>query len=527
MEEKKKTIKRKNSSVKSVKKPTTKLSSDELLEQIMLKKRIKKINKKPVSELTSDELLDQILDKKRTKKAAPKKSAAKKNVKKKVDLPLFDKQYVDKRLKEVNKKLKDKSISSDEIFDLINEKKKLTKELNRIKATEKKEVVKPPVKKPVKKVEEKPVKKTEEEPKPKVEEVEEKTTEELIEELTPEKKKELLPLFLFLLILALLVGFIVGAACYVKFHKNSVVINNVEEPTKEEDNKDEIEKLEKYNACLTRPFDDSDRTESVITAEKQLSDYLKKYRVSVGYKDINIGYTYDYNKDQVYYAASSVKVVTALYLYTEAAKGNINLDKTIKYTSKDRWSASKAMQSIKYGTNVKLRDLAKYAVTVSDNSAYQMLIKYLGKSNIKKFANNLGAKKTFVGGDNFGSINVSDGLIYWKAIYDFIGQDNKYAKEFKDYVMSADQNSLSLNEYAVQAAHKYGEYSPYYHDLGIMYSENPYLVVILTREFGKNMLTKVHDISKHVYELHLKYYENRETVCKQEVYEIEKESVNQ
>ena len=116
MEEQKKTIKRKNSSVKSVKKSSSTLSNDELLEQILQKKRIKKINKKPKSELTNDELLEQILDKKKNKKTVRKTT---KKTTKKVDLPLLDKQYVDKRLKEVNKQLKNKDLTSDQLFDLI------------------------------------------------------------------------------------------------------------------------------------------------------------------------------------------------------------------------------------------------------------------------------------------------------------------------------------------------------------------------------------------------------------------------
>jgi len=519
MEEKKKTIKRKNSSVKSVKKPSSTLSSDELLEQILQKKRIKKINKKPKSELTNDELLEQILDKKRNKKSV--KKPVKKTVTKKVDLPLLDKQYVDKRLKEVNKQLKNKDLTSDQLFDLIAEKKKLTKELNKIKTSEKKETGKTVVKKPTKKPVKKPEVKEEVEEKP-VEVIpveEEKTTKELLESLTPEKKKQVLSLFLLLLLLALVVGFIVGSACYVKFHREQeIIINEKEQEKKIEEDTREKELLEQYNQCLIRPISEADRTEDVINEEQSLNDYLKKYRTSVGYLDLNVGYSYEYNKDQVYYAASSVKIVTVLYMYQEAYKGNINLDKTIKYTAKDKWSASPAMKNISYNTNIRLRDLAKYTVTVSDNTAYQMLVRYLGKNKIKDFANGLGAKKIFVGGDNFGSINVRDGLIYWSAVYDFIEQDNAYAKELKGYVLSADQNSLSLNEYAIQAAHKYGEYSPYYHDLGIMYSEHPYIVVILTREYGKTMLTKVNDISKHVYELHLKYYENRENICKHEVY---------
>ena len=176
------------------------------------------------------------------------------------------------------------------------------------------------------------------------------------------------------------------------------------------------------------------------------------------------------------------------------------------------------MNKIKLNSDVKLRDLAKYTITVSDNTAYQMLVGYIGRSKLINFGRSLGAKKTLSGGDNFGNIDVNDGFHYWEAIYDFINNNGELGQEFKSYLISAEQNDLSIADKGIEAAHKYGEYSPYYNDLGIVYSSNPYYAVILTREYGKNMEKTIRDINNHLYELHMKFYENRNNTCRILVY---------
>ena len=567
MEVKKKTYKTKtkNSSMKSAKKKVTKLSNEELLDRIINKKK----NKTNVTKKVTNNKKSIVVK----KSAINKKPTVKKTTVKKVTTPKVNKQYVDKKLKEVNAKIKNKKTSSDELYDLLNEKKKLTKQLNQLKkskpatkktttkmattkkVTGKKTVVeKTPTKKTTKKIagvkttgkktttkkvttkkttvkkptvqKKKPVqKKPSVQPKivPKPEEEKPlEFTQGLILKEKPEvleeepKKKQFN--FMVMALIALLIGIVIGAIVYHKTNK-SVLVDNPEVINNEEEAESEEEKLAKlYQECLVRPLDEKDRTDEIVALENELKTYLKKYKTAVGYKDIDFGYTFNYNENQVYYAASSVKMLSVLYLYQEALKGNINLDNTIKYTASKKWGASPAMKNVKLNTNVKLRDLSKYAITVSDNTAYQMLVGYIGRAKIRELGKSLGAKYTLVGGDNFGSITVSDGIAYWEGIYKFISQDNEYAKEYKSLVLSADQNSLSLPEYGIQAAHKYGEYRPYYNDLGIVFSEHPYIVAILTREYGRDMLKKVKDINEHVYNLHLKHYENRANVCKSEIY---------
>lgn len=274
-----------------------------------------------------------------------------------------------------------------------------------------------------------------------------------------------------------------------------------------------------YEECLNKPLDERDKNGDILLAEEELTDYLKNnYSVSVLYEDLKLGFSYSYNQDVVYYAASTIKSLDALYIYTKAAAGELDLDETMIYSKKYKWSSSKEMSKHNYGDKVSLRDLVKYAVTVSDNTAHQMLVAYIGRSKLKEFGNSLGAKNTLIGSDNFGNISVTDAVVYMKAINEFINTNDELGTELKSYFVQADQNGLKFDELGIDAAHKYGEYSYFYHDIGIVYDENPYVIAILTHEGNNDFLKIVKDINEHVYKLHQVYNTNRENICHLEVY---------
>lgn len=288
----------------------------------------------------------------------------------------------------------------------------------------------------------------------------------------------------------------------------------------EEQKKKEAEEQRKkklYNECLERPYSEADDTEDMNNAISNLNSYFKEnYSMSVVYEDLTLGFNYEYREDVVYYAASTIKSLEALYIYTKAREGVIDLDETITYTKKFKVSYSTGVSQHKIGDKIPIRDLVKYSVIYSDNSAHQMLISYIGKSTLKKFGNELGAVNTLVGGDNFGHISASDGAIYMKAINKFFVKNDDYAKELKSYFLEAEQKEISVNN--LKVANKYGLYKNYYHNMGIMYDERPYIVSIFTLEGLKNREEKISDISKKIYELHQLYKTNRENVCKLEIY---------
>ena len=275
-----------------------------------------------------------------------------------------------------------------------------------------------------------------------------------------------------------------------------------------------------YEDCLKRAVDPEEPLdERLIKAQEELSTYLKNnYRTSVMYEDLNFGYKYEYNTQAVYYAASTIKLLDALYIFTKAAKGEINLEDKMVYTSNFHEAFSAGMQNYKNGDEVTIRNLVKYALEVSDNTAHKMLVSYIGYNNLREFGKSLGAKYTLATGDNFGSITTTDAIIYIKEINKFINENGELGKELQSYLLAADQNDLAIESEHISAAHKYGSYGTVYHNIGIVYAENPYLVAILTNENKNDYETIVKDINNHIYSYHKLVYEVKENNCHLEVY---------
>jgi len=327
------------------------------------------------------------------------------------------------------------------------------------------------------------------------------------------------------LLVSLILGFSVGmskgeeiASTYVKVE--SISNKKKEEKKKKEEEKrkrEEEQRKQKYNECLSSVYSDMDNTDVLSTAVNNLETYIKeKYNASIVYEDINTGFVYGYNKDQVYYAASTIKSLGALYVYTKAVNDEINLDDTMVYSRKYDYSYSQGLDKVKYGTKVSIRDLVKYSVMYSDNSAHQMIVAYVGRSNLKEFGKSLGAKNTLNGGDNFGNISAEDGHIYMKALYNFFNNNGDLGKELEEFFLTSAQKEISVNN--LEVANKYGMYKKYYHNIGIMYDKNPYIVSITTLEGLKDREKVINDISSKIFELHNTFYKNRESVCKVKIY---------
>ncbi|MBR6821293.1 MAG: serine hydrolase [Bacilli bacterium] len=333
-------------------------------------------------------------------------------------------------------------------------------------------------------------------------------------------KKTLVIIGMVILLIIFLVGVVFG---FSKISDEVAEYNVQKEEEKrilEEQKRIEEEARRKeklYNDCINRKATDADYTLDILSAQKELTDYIKKnYSASVSYEDLTYGYTFNYNENIVYYAASTVKALGALYIYTNAAEGNINLDDTITYTSRFKVSYSSGVSKHKLGSKIKIRDLVKYSIIYSDNSAHQMLISYIGKSKLKEFGKSLGAKNTLNGGDNFGNTSSADGLIYMKAVNNFIENNGELGEELKGFFVTSQQKELSVNN--LDVAHKYGLYKKYYHNMGIVYDEKPYVVSIMTLEGTDQKEKAVKNISTKVYELHNLFKTNRENVCKIEIY---------
>ncbi len=295
---------------------------------------------------------------------------------------------------------------------------------------------------------------------------------------------------------------------------------NPEEVAQAKEREHQKQLLKEYNNCLNTPNPKEEHLEELTTKIDETTEYIENnYKTSVKYEDLTYGYTYTYNEEPSYYAASTIKLVDALYLYTKAANGEVNLNDTMTYTKDYKANASKFMSTLPYGSKVSIRTLIKYAIEVSDNSAHLMLIDYIGYNNLKEYGKSLGATYTLSGTDKFGYISVNDALIYLDTLNEFINNNDELGQELQSFLLKAEQNDLALPDLEIEAAHKYGEYGSVYHDIGIVYDSHPYAIAILTNEGQSRYFeSKVKDINKHIYELHQAFYTNHEQVCHLKVY---------
>ena len=196
--------------------------------------------------------------------------------------------------------------------------------------------------------------------------------------------------------------------------------------------------------------------------------YVKEhnYDVSIGYYNLITNKKFLYRENKIYYGASLIKTLDAIYLYDN----NLINDSTKSDVEK--------------------------AISVSDNNAHQYLVNYIGRDNLKNYGINLGAKNTLAGDDNFGNTTVNDQIVYLKKLYNI----TKNNEELKSFFINDYGNYLKINNLSVM--HKYGYYGQYYHDVGIVLDNEPYIIVILTNHGNDNKQEIINNLANLMYKYH-------------------------
>lgn len=298
--------------------------------------------------------------------------------------------------------------------------------------------------------------------------------------------------------------------------KDSAISLSVE--TKVE-NKNEFIKNEslimEYNECLKKEYKDDLISEDLSLLIEDLNSYLKNQKISVMYVDKDTNFNYTFNNGKKYNSSGVVNLLLASYIYEEAISGNINLDDMIKYVSKYSNSSSKALKKYNYNTDISVRDLVKYMIRVNDNAAYNMLLDYIGGENVLK-----DYEKNFIDEDtltiDFTNISLDKGILYLKKLDKVINKDNGLGEELKSYFINSDANYFKTN--TIEAASKYAEYGVTFNELGIIYDNHNYYLVVLSNIGSKKAKNVFQEINDSISRIHDKFYSDRISYCTTTVY---------
>ena len=218
-------------------------------------------------------------------------------------------------------------------------------------------------------------------------------------------------------------------------------------------------------------------------------------------------------------AASMIKVYILGYLFEEVEAGRISLDETIILQSSDQVGGAGILSGYSAGTALTIDELAKLMITVSDNTATNILIHRLGMENINTYIVKHGYADTKLqrkmmdltaieeGRENYTS--AKDLGTWFMNLLDGKNMSGASREKMLTYLLGQ-TDTETFNEALPNrsTAHKTGELGGVYHDGGIIFQnhdrnkENAYVLITLSDPYQlrgaeiyhfKNIATYVDD----------------------------------
>lgn len=125
---------------------------------------------------------------------------------------------------------------------------------------------------------------------------------------------------------------------------------------------------------------------------KQARDYPGKSAVIV--KDLKTNWTIAVNKEELFPAASLVKIPIMAAVFKAAESGRINLEDRLKLKASDKVAGSGKLKNMAPGREFSIEELLERMIISSDNTATNMLIELLGFNYLNSSFKGFGLKNT-------------------------------------------------------------------------------------------------------------------------------------
>ncbi len=226
------------------------------------------------------------------------------------------------------------------------------------------------------------------------------------------------------------------------------------------------------------------------------------------YENLETNEVITYNADTTFKAASTIKLPLVAYTYQLASEGDLDLDSTMTYTSNYTRVGSGIMQNDSVGGNYTLRELAENNMVYSDNIAYYMLRDHVGSTNFRQYISSIGGTLP----DPYVTIHADDFVKYIKAYYN-LTLTSPYGAEMTDIWQDTIYNDHIVNGTPdALVGHKIGwlPLENLFHDGGVVYHSEPYVLVILNQGPDDSTQKNIHTtLSSMVYEYHVQEYEEK------------------
>ncbi len=119
-----------------------------------------------------------------------------------------------------------------------------------------------------------------------------------------------------------------------------------------------------------------------------------KGKVYLFAKNLDTGETYSLNGDERVKTASTIKIAVMIEAWARVAEGKAKWTDELVLTKAARYSGSGILPEMSDGLRLSLQDCVRLMMLLSDNTATNMVLDYLGTDSVNERMNSLGFKST-------------------------------------------------------------------------------------------------------------------------------------
>lgn len=249
--------------------------------------------------------------------------------------------------------------------------------------------------------------------------------------------------------------------------------------------------------------------------QKYLEKRIETLQGKIGfyYENLVSGEKLTYNEYEGFLAASVIKVPIFMCVAKQVSEGKLRWDQKVIVRDEDKKPSCGALLSLTGDVEVDIDSLCKLMITLSDNTATNMLIRIAGMENIQNWLEEMGFKNTKIQRELFDSEATKKGLDNYiapaeiGALLKLVYNREYISPEISEKIeetMLLQQIRHKIPGYIgrkKKIANKTGEDGLTTHDSAIVFAKKPFILVITSNE------TNVPETERFIREIALELYD--------------------
>lgn len=252
-----------------------------------------------------------------------------------------------------------------------------------------------------------------------------------------------------------------------------------------------------------------------VMEQKYLEQRIESLKGKIGfyYENLVDGQRLTYNENEGFLAASVIKIPIFMCVAKQISEGKLSWNQKVTVKEEDKKPSCGALLSLTGDLEVDIDSLCKLMITLSDNTATNMLIRTAGLDNIQNWLEEMGFTNTKIQRELFDSEAGAKGLdnyitpadigVLLKLIYnrEFISPEISQKIEETMLLQQIRHKIPGYIGRKKKIANKTGEDGNATHDSAIVFAKKPFILVITSND------TDVPETERFIREIALELYE--------------------